>query len=556
MIWNLQRDPDLAEDRLIPASLAIFRAPSVLPGRARCIVLTLICLFCDHSLLMGATFTWNGGGGNVNWSTAGNWTGGTPTSATTTDLVFAGVTNTGTAGTPLNQNIANPFVLNTITFSAAGGTFFLGGNPLQFNGATDTITQSSSSAESIANVITANGKGGNNTETITLTGNGTGAVTLSGNILVGNGNRDYAITKTGTSTFVLSGNNTYGGVTTVSAGILNIQSANALGATGIGTSVTSGATLQIQGSITTAAEGLTLNGSGASGQNGALVNVSGTNNYAGLITLGSASTISSDSGTLNLTNTGTITGATFGLTLTGSGDGTVSSIIGTTSGGLTKSGTGTWTLAGANTYTGATTLNGGTLLVNGSTAAGSAVTVNSGGTLGGTGTVNGTVATTGTGIIDAGPKGTAGTSGAVGTLHTGALTLASTSTFHADAFGTGAVNWDQLVVSGTATLGSAQFSLSIATAGLNFANGTTYVLIDATAISGQFSGLTEGAIVSSNGYNFTAHYDTATGNFDLIAIPEPSTWVAAALTLLAIGFTQRRKLTAALKTLPVNSSKS
>ena len=122
------------------------------------------------------------------------------------------MTNTGTSGTPLNQNIATPFVLNTITFNSGGGTFFLGGNSLQFNGASDTITQSSSSAESIANVITANGKSGNNTETINLAGNGTGVVTLSGNILIGNGNRDYAITKTGTSTFVLSGNNVALGV--------------------------------------------------------------------------------------------------------------------------------------------------------------------------------------------------------------------------------------------------------------------------------------------------------------------------------------------------------
>src|SRR4029079_14562545 len=99
----------------------------------------------------------------------------------------------------------------------------------------------------------------------------------------------------------LSGTNTYGGATTVSAGILKIQSANALGGTGNGTTVSSGATLQSQGSIPTAAEALTINGTGATGQNGALVNVSGTNNYAGLITLGSASTISSDSGTLNLT---------------------------------------------------------------------------------------------------------------------------------------------------------------------------------------------------------------------------------------------------------------
>jgi fibronectin-binding autotransporter adhesin len=177
-----------------------------------------------------------------------------------------------------------------------------------------------------------------------------------------------ALNKTGSGTLVLSGANTYTGATTVSAGILNTQNATGLGTTANGTSVTSGATLQIQGGFTIGAEALTLNGSGASGQNGALVNVSGTNNYGGLVTLGSASTISSDGGTLNLTNTGTITGSGFALTLTGSGDGSVSSIIGTGSGTLTKSGAGTWTLTGANTYTGMTTISAGTLqLGNGGT---------------------------------------------------------------------------------------------------------------------------------------------------------------------------------------------
>jgi len=185
--------------------------------------------------------------------------------------------------------------------------------------------------------------------------------------------------------------------------------------------------------------------------------------------------------------------------------------------------------------------------VNGSTAAGSAVTVNSGGTLGGTGTVNGTVTATGGGTINPGPSGADGTSVSVGTLHTGAFTLTGANTFHEDAFGTAQANWDQLVVSGAATLGTtSSLQLAIATAGLNFIAGTTYVLIDATAITGSFSNATEGSVVTVNGYNFTAHYDVAGGNFDLIAIPEPSTWVAAALTLLAIGFAQRRKLIAAL----------
>jgi outer membrane autotransporter protein len=175
-----------------------------------------------------------------------------------------------------------------------------------------------------------------------------------------------SLTKVGTGTLTLTGLNTYDGLTTVSAGILNIQNGSGLGATTTGTTVSSGATLQLQGGVTVGAEALTISGIGAAGQNGALVNVSGTNNYGGLLTLGAASTISSDAGTLNLTNTGTITGAGFGLTLTGAGNGTISSIIGTGTGTLTKNGAGTWTLSGtsANTYTGLTTINAGELDLN------------------------------------------------------------------------------------------------------------------------------------------------------------------------------------------------
>ena len=60
------------------------------------------------------------------------------------------------------------------------------------------------------------------------------------------------------------GANTYTGGTTVSAGVLNIQNATALGTTpGTGASVTSGAALQIQGNIAVGAKTLTLNGNGA-----------------------------------------------------------------------------------------------------------------------------------------------------------------------------------------------------------------------------------------------------------------------------------------------------
>jgi autotransporter-associated beta strand protein len=173
-----------------------------------------------------------------------------------------------------------------------------------------------------------------------------------------------SLTKDGTGTLTLSGTNTFTGLTTVSAGILNIQNGSALGATTVGTVVLSNATLQLQGGISVGTESLLIEGVGATGQNGALVNVSGTNNYSGLLGLEGDSTISSDAGTLNLTNPGRITGTEgqpFDLTLTGDGDGTISSIIGIGSGTLAKSGTGTWTLTGANTYTGATSISAGIL---------------------------------------------------------------------------------------------------------------------------------------------------------------------------------------------------
>jgi autotransporter-associated beta strand protein len=268
-----------------------------------------------------------------------------------------------------------------------------------------------------------------------------GTFTYNSNIANPNGGLNaLGLAKLGTGTLVLTGTNSYTGVTKVSAGVLNIQSATALGATSSGTTVASGATLAIQNNITVGAEALTISGTGAAGQNGALVSVSGTNNYGGLVTLGAASTISSDSGTLNLTNLGTMTGAGSGLTLTGSGDGTIASIIGTGTGTLTKNGSGTWTLSGNNTFSGNVTVNNGTLVA--ATAAGSAlanntnITVNAGGILqlGASDQINNTAALTLAGGTFAKGNFHEGTTGAVGL---GALNLTASGS-HLD-FGSGLV---------------------------------------------------------------------------------------------------------------------
>src|SRR6202022_775186 len=113
---------------------------------------------------------------------------------------------------------------------------------------------------------------------------------------------DGGLKKLGNGTLTLTGANAYTGATTVSAGVLNIQNATALGTTATGTSVSSGAALQIQGGIAVGAEALTLNGSGIS-SDGALRNISGNNSWSGSLTLASASTIGSDAGTLTLSGT-------------------------------------------------------------------------------------------------------------------------------------------------------------------------------------------------------------------------------------------------------------
>src|SRR5207248_736768 len=120
-------------------------------------------------------------------------------------------------------------------------------------------------------------------------------------------------------------------------GNLLISNATALGDIASGTTVSTGAALQLESAsgITFAAEPLDLSGT--------LENVSSNNTWTGTITL--HSTIQVDSGT----------------TLTASGQ-----ISGT---GLTKTGAGTLVLSNTgNNYSGNTTISDGTLQVSGSSA--------------------------------------------------------------------------------------------------------------------------------------------------------------------------------------------
>ncbi|MDY0170167.1 MAG: autotransporter-associated beta strand repeat-containing protein, partial [Thermoguttaceae bacterium] len=124
------------------------------------------------------------------------------------------------------------------------------------------------------------------------------------------------LAKVGGGTLILTNANTYTGPTTVDAGVLSVRHDDALGAPGAGTTVQSGAALEVHGGVAVA-EGLTLNGSGVS-NTGALRSTGGDNVWNGNIVQnaarigavpGSTLTINgqiSGSGTFRTTGGGTV----------------------------------------------------------------------------------------------------------------------------------------------------------------------------------------------------------------------------------------------------------
>jgi fibronectin-binding autotransporter adhesin len=246
------------------------------------------------------------------------------------------------------------FVLNGGHINSGSGVLTLNGN----------ITTNTNSANRTA-VIDGNVDLGGATRTFTVA-NGGLTSDLTVNAVINNG----SFIKAGAGTMTITADNTigYGGTTAVNAGVLNIQNSNALGQNGnnnptMGTTVASGAALQVQGGISVGNEALTLNGTGVS-NDGALRNISGTNSWGGTVTLGSNARINSDSGSLTIA--GDFTGTTQSLTVGGSGNTTLSGAIGTGTGALTKDGSGTLTLSGTttSTFTGGFNANDGTVVLN------------------------------------------------------------------------------------------------------------------------------------------------------------------------------------------------
>ena len=355
-------------------------------------------------------------------------------------------------------SFGNNSALGTSAFSISNGTTIRATATRTIGNAVSVVANAGFTIDG-AQDLTLSGTINLNAGTSVITVSNTGKTTTFSNI-VSNG----ALTKTGADLLVLSGANTYAGTTTVNGGTLRLSGGAAIVDTGsISLANTVGvvldvATAEIVGSLTGgASSSVTLNAGLTTGGNNS------STNYDGVISGGS---------------------------------------------GLTKAGTGVFTLTAANTYTGATVINNGDLRVTGSTAAASAVTINSGGTLSGTGTVGGsvTVTATNTGTVSPG-------SGAPGKLTVGSVSFSdANATFVAQLNGTTAgTQYDQLSA-GTVTLNNCTLNASL---GFTSAVGDTFRIIDNTgggAITGTFNGLAEGASVTIGGRAFTISYVGGTGN--------------------------------------------
>jgi len=396
----------------------------------------------------------------------------------------------------------------------------------------------------------------------TITGGGTGgqlSIFRSNNFTLDNTITGLiTFTKYGTGTTTLTGSNTFTRATSIQAGGLVVSSLN---------SVVGGTASSSLGAPTTVSNGTIGLGQTAGAATGQLTYTGAGETTDRVLNLqgatGGGVLDQSGTGLLKFTSNMTATGGgSKTLTLQGStaGTGEIAGNIVNPAGfatSLTKTGTGTWTLSGANTYTGTTTVSTGTLLINNTVTAGNSGTGRgnvsvAAGTLGGTGILrpgSGNTITVSSGAFLA--PGDSTTGNGIGALAldgggtTGALLTLNSGAKMAFQLGS-ALASDKLNFWNYA--GATDFVLNSNVIDLTFLAGSapgTYNLFN--FYSGNGTGLTASGISNGLSVNFlnggagTLDYST-TGQINLVvtSVPEPGTWALLAFSLTTVMVLRRR----------------
>jgi autotransporter-associated beta strand protein len=227
--------------------------------------------------------------------------------------------------------------------------------PLAVNG-TATFTLGNTSTSEVIGSLSGSGSVVLPGSTNNLRVGGDGSSTTFSGVISGLG----SLTKDGVGKMTLSGANTYAGPTSILQGTIQVVDASRLGASAVGTTIASGASLELSGNINLP-EPLSIAGTGISG-GGAIVNVSGSNTLSGLVTQTAASEIQSDLGTLTFdVSTGNSIDGAYPLTFDGASTIIVVDPVSISTASITKNGSGTLVLAGSNSYSGGTTINAGSV---------------------------------------------------------------------------------------------------------------------------------------------------------------------------------------------------
>ncbi|MEI7912833.1 MAG: autotransporter-associated beta strand repeat-containing protein [Verrucomicrobiota bacterium] len=453
-----------------------------------------------------------------------------------------------------------------------------------------TIDQSGTGLLKFTSALTATGVGA---KTLTLQGSSAGTGEIAGAIVDSSGGATSLI-KTGSSTWALSGTSTYTGATLISGGTLQIGSGGTSGKLSTSSPITDNGTLAFNrtdallqgtdfynvitgtgGNVIQAGTGTTTLGnsntySGATTISAGKLSIATLADGAQTSSIGNSSNAAAnlvlDGGTLQYTGTDvstdrgfTITAGKAGIIEVTSNKLTISGASATTSGSLTKTGSGTLELTAVNGYTGGTLVSAGTLKVNNNPALGSgtgsgAVSIATTATLMGTGKVGGNLTVDSGGTLSPGNSpGILSVAGDV-TLSSGSIFKWELSDNTITQTGTSPSTYDQVAMTGALSVSGATINLVFNSTGstVNFTD-TFWNSSHSWAVFTGFTGSTGtgfSTITTTSDSQIPSNLDTVNhplGNFWYNtsngtinwAVPEPSNVLAG--LLLGAGLLRRRR---------------